>query len=184
MAQTSFTLNRALPVLVLALLGGCSLFRPVAVMPPETQPQPVLKAPEAPAPAPAPAAPVSPPAPVEKAPPPPVPTREYQLGPAARALVAQAHSQSARGDLPSASATVDRALRIEPSNPLLWVELGRIRLAENDPHQAEGCGRKALALATGDKAARIQAGHLIADALRAAHKNQEAHDFESQAWMN
>jgi len=184
MAQNPLALSRALAVLILALLGGCSLFRPVSVSPIEAQPQPITKAPEPPIPAPVPAAPALPPTPVEHTPPPPVPTREYQLGAAARALVSQAHSQIARGDLPSASATVDRALRIEPSNPLLWIERGRIRLAENDPHQAESCGRKALALATGDKSARMQAGHLIADALRAAHKNQEAHDFESQPWMN
>ena len=51
------------------------------------------------------------------------------------------------GDLDGASSTLDRALRIEPNNPLLWIERGRLRLAEGDAHQAEGCGRKALALA-------------------------------------
>jgi uncharacterized protein HemY len=98
--------------------------------------------------------------------------------------VTQARAQLARGDLPAASSTLDRALRIEPSNPLLWIELGRLRLAESDAHQAEGCGRKALALASGDHSTQAQAGRLLADALRAQRRNQEAREMESQPFMN
>jgi predicted Zn-dependent protease len=89
----------------------------------------------------------------------------------------------ARGDLDGASSTLDRALRIEPNNPLLWIERGRLRLAENDAHQAEGCGRKALALASGDRATQAQAGRLLADALRSQRRNQEALEVESQPFM-
>ena len=89
----------------------------------------------------------------------------------------------ARNDLDGASATLDRALRIEPNNPLLWIERGRLRLAENDPRQAESCARKALALAGGDRAAQTQSGHLLADALRAQKRNQEAHDVEAAPYM-
>jgi Tfp pilus assembly protein PilF len=109
--------------------------------------------------------------------------RENHLSPATRSLVDQAHGQIAHGDLPAASVSLDRALRIEPSNPLLWVELGRLRLAENDAHQAEGCGRKALALARGDRAAQDQSARLLADALRMEKRNQEASDVERQ-WLN
>jgi uncharacterized protein HemY len=83
----------------------------------------------------------------------------------------------------AASTTLDRALRIEPNNPLVWIELGRLRLAENNPHQAEGCGRKALALASGDHATQRQAGHLLVDALRAQRRNQEAHEIENRPYM-
>ncbi len=96
----------------------------------------------------------------------------------------QAHSQAAHGDLPAASSTLDRALRIEPNNPLLWIELGRLRLAESDAHQAEVCARKALALASGDHGTQAQAGRLLADALRAEQRNQEAREVESQPFMN
>jgi cytochrome c-type biogenesis protein CcmH/NrfG len=88
-----------------------------------------------------------------------------------------------RGEFDGASSTLDRALRIEPNNPLLWIERGRLRLAESDAHQAEGCGRKALALASGDPGTQKQAGRLLADALRAQQRNQEAHEVESQAFM-
>jgi len=82
-----------------------------------------------------------------------------------------------------ASSTLDRALRIEPNNPLLWIELGRLRLAESDARQAEACGRKALSLASGDRGTQAQAGRLLADALRAQRRNQEAVEIERQPFM-
>ena len=75
-------------------------------------------------------------------------------------------------------------MRIEPNNPLLWIERGRLRLAESDPHQAEGCGRKALALASGDHGTQAQAGRLLADALRAQGRNPEAIEVERQPFMH
>jgi uncharacterized protein HemY len=114
---------------------------------------------------------------------PPQPARENRLSPATHSLVTQARTQVAHGDLPAASSTLDRALRIEPNNPLLWIELGRLRLAESDAHQAEGCGRKALVLASGDRGTQAQAGRLLADSLRAQGRNQEAHEVENQPFM-
>jgi uncharacterized protein HemY len=116
--------------------------------------------------------------------PPEPPPREIRLSPATRSLVTQAQTQAAHGDLPAASSTLDRALRIEPNNPLLWIELGRLRLVESDAHQAEVCGRKALALASGDRGTQRQAGRLLADALRAQGRNQEAREVESQPFMH
>ncbi len=128
--------------------------------------------------------PALPPAPAPPAPrPPQPPSREIRLSPATRSLVTQAQTQAAHGDLPAASSTLDRALRIEPNNPLLWIELGRLRLAESDAHQAEVCGRKALELASGDRGSQRQAGRLLADALRAQARNQEAREVESQPFM-
>lgn len=160
------------------LLSGCPApsQRPTANHQPLT-PEPIaaLQSPSAAAPSAAPS--TAPP----RAPKPP---RENRLSPATRALVTQAKALLSRGDVDGASSTLDRALRIEPNNPLLWVELGRVRLAENDAHQAEGCGRKALVLASGDRATQNQAGRLLVDALRAQKRNPEAHDIESQPYMN
>ncbi len=124
------------------------------------------------------------PLPFPTAPPPPPAVRENRLSPATSSLVTQARAQVARGDLPAASSTLDRALRIEPNNPLLWIELGKLRLIESDAHQAEICGRKALALASGDRRSQSQAGRLLADALRAQQRNQEAREIEKQPFMN
>jgi tetratricopeptide (TPR) repeat protein len=109
--------------------------------------------------------------------------RENRLSPATRSLVTQSRTLASHGDLDGASSTLDRALRIEPNNPLLWIELGRLRLAENDAHQAESCGRKALSLASGDHGTQAQAGRLLADALRAQRRNQEAVEIERQPFM-
>lgn len=111
------------------------------------------------------------------------PSREYRLGPAAQSLVNQARQQIAKGLHPAASATLDRALRIEPQNPLLWIEVARLRLAEGDLQQAERCARRALLLGSTDASVRLDAGHLLADVLRGLHRDDEARDLEDQPWM-
>jgi predicted Zn-dependent protease len=80
-----------------------------------------------------------------------------------------------------AAATIERALRIEPDNPLLWIELGQIRMGEGNPAQADSMGRKALALAIGDGQAQASAWRLIGDAMRARGRNQEAAEAYQRA---
>jgi tetratricopeptide (TPR) repeat protein len=163
-------------------LAGCSLVEPasgptrtpVPTTPPRTVivPAPAGDAPpaeQAPEPAPLPA------------PPPPPPTRTYRLGPATQSLVTQARAQVERGEFDAAAGTLDRAVRIEPRNPLLWLELAQLRLAQKDAKQAEGYGRKALSLATGDRRTQSQASKVVADALKAQGRTQEAKAFEDRA---
>jgi uncharacterized protein HemY len=170
--ETHSLRTRAVLIAAAVFLGACAA-RPLTEPPmqPLPQPPPIQPAPPAALQAPLPRPPEPPP-------------REIRLSPATRSLVTQAQTQAAHGDLPAASSTLDRALRIEPNNPLLWIELGRLRLAESDAHQAEVCGRKALALASGDRSAQRQAGQLLADALRAQRRNQEAREVESQPFMH
>ena len=171
MAQAHRSLKLAAALTAAALLlSGC----PAPAPRPSPLPSPV------PGP---PAAGAAPSVPAPGAPAPRPPPRENHLSPATRSLVAQARTLSAHGDFDGASSTLERALRIEPNNPLLWIELGRLRLAENDAHQAVGCGRKALALASGDPATQRQAGGLLVDALRAEGHNQEAREIETQPYM-
>jgi Tfp pilus assembly protein PilF len=113
-------------------------------------------------------------------PPPSAPPRS-RMGPAASALLGQAHTQAASGEFAAAGATLERALRIEPDNPLLWVELGRLQLQQGNAAQADGMGRKALALASGEADAQAAAWTLIADSLRARGRNAEAADAERHA---
>jgi tetratricopeptide (TPR) repeat protein len=159
----------AIALTVAALLSACRA--------PSTRPEPSGKS--VPEPQVQGSNPASPNAPPRAAPPP----RENHLSAATDSLVTQARTLVSRGDLDGASSTLDRALRIEPNNPLVWIELGRLRLAESDAHQAEGCGRKALALASGDRGAQAQAGRLLADALRAEGRNPEAIEIERQPFM-
>jgi hypothetical protein len=165
-------------VAVVLLVSGCPAPAPRPLPPGYTVPTPQPSSPPLPG---APASPgVSPPGP---APQPARPPRENHLSAATRSLVAQSRTLAGRGDLDGASSTLDRALRIEPNNPLLWIELGRLRLLESSAHQAEGCGRKALNLASGDRAAQAQAGRVLADALRAQGRNQEAMEIERRPFM-
>ena len=167
MAQKSHPLTSlGLVASVGLLLSGCPA---PAVRPgPETGSVPAQTAPTP-----------SPPTPTAPSPPPgsPLP-RSNRLSPATQALVLRARGLVTRGDLDGASSSIDRALRIEPRNPLLWIELGRVRLAQNNAHQAEIGARKALALASGDRAAQASAARLLTDALRAQGRNQEAHEIE------
>jgi hypothetical protein len=119
------------------------------------------------------------PAPPER--PAPGAPRQFHIGPAASSLVTQARTQAGGGEYGQATATLERALRIEPGNPLLWIELGRVRLAENNAAQADAMGRKALALATGDAGAQAAAWHLIADSLHARGRDPEAAEAEGRA---
>jgi tetratricopeptide (TPR) repeat protein len=152
-------MRQSLIAALLVVLAGCSLTgrsRP---------PQAGSAAPES-TPAGAAAAPV--------APAPPAQTRQYRLGGAASALVAQAHARAAAGDYPAATATLERALRIEPENPLAWIELGRVQLDAGNAAQADNMGHKALGLASGDPNAQGAAWRLISDALRVRGRNEEA----------
>jgi len=96
------------------------------------------------------------------------------LSPASRALVSQAEAQRKRGDLPGATVSLERALRIEPRNPLLWIEMGRLRMDQQNYAQAESTARKALSMAVGDDHTQAQAWQLIGDSLKARGRNPEA----------
>ncbi|MCU0758001.1 MAG: tetratricopeptide repeat protein [Steroidobacteraceae bacterium] len=102
--------------------------------------------------------------------------RRYALGTAAGALVTQARGQLARGEPAVAAATLERAMRIEPDNPLLWIELAKVRQAQGNAAQAEAMGRKALARASGDPAAEAAARRVIAESRRARGQREESRD--------
>jgi tetratricopeptide (TPR) repeat protein len=101
-------------------------------------------------------------------------TQPASLSPASRALVSQAQAQRKKGDLPGATVSLERALRIEPNNPLLWIEMGRLRMDQRNYPQAESMGRKALSMAVGDDRTQASAWQLIGDSYRARGKNPQA----------
>jgi hypothetical protein len=168
-------------------LGACSL-----TAPPRTTPPPQRTPPSQPAPIPRPPSetpPVTPPTqptpevttPPTRLPPPSSTVREHQLSGASKALVSQAQTQVASGDFPVAVSTIERALRIEPANPLLWIELGKVHQAARNYAQAESTARKALSVASNDLRAQSSAWQLIAQSLRARGKAQAAQQAEERA---
>lgn len=76
---------------------------------------------------------------------------------------------------------MERALRIEPDNPLVWLELAKIRLAGGDSAQAENLARRALSLSSGAPREQSAAWRIIADARRAKGDNLGARDADEKA---
>jgi tetratricopeptide (TPR) repeat protein len=131
------------------------------------QPSPSIPQPEQPTPQPTPPA--------------PLPQKEFRLSAASSALVKQGRAQSLKGEYPAAIATLERAVRIEPDNPLVWLELGQTQLSARNAPQAESMGRKALALATGNSSVQSNAWRLIGDALRARGRDVDASEAYQRA---
>ncbi len=73
----------------------------------------------------------------------------------------QSRAERAAGNYGQATATTERALRIDANNPAAWLELGEIALATGDTKQAETLARKALSLAADDRAVTQQAERLL-----------------------
>lgn len=149
-------------------LGACSV--PAPYQPPAT-PLPVPPEP------PVQTQPATPPGTVGEPEPLPAPVlREPTLGAASRALVSQAQAQLDGGNYAVAASSIERALRIEPDNPLLWIELGKLRQAEGNHVQAENMGRKAVSMATTAPRVQADAWRLIAESYRARGMNTEAQE--------
>lgn len=85
---------------------------------------------------------------------------------AVQELVTSSRTSRASGDYAHALADIERAIRIEPRNPYLWLELGEIHLSRDDPRQAAAMARKAVSVAGADAAAKTAAEDLLERASR------------------
>ncbi len=126
-------------------------------------------------PLPTPPAAVTPPAP-ERGLPRAVPSRS----PAVAALTTQAGQQSRAGDLEQASASLERALRIEPDNPWVWHQLALVRLFQRQDDQAAQLAARSNAL-TADTGLQARNWRVIAQAKERAGDAQEAASAAARA---
>ena len=109
------------------------------------------------------------PAPPPPAGEPPAPLPEARTPPrsqsdasgASRALLEQSRAERAAGSYAQATASVERALRIDPNNAELWVELGELELMRGNAAQAASMARKALTLAGRNTAVANRAERLL-----------------------
>jgi predicted Zn-dependent protease len=165
---------------LLVLLAASALLTACAVPSPYQKPAPPPEQPsETP---PTETRPGEPPSTVEEPQPLPAPVvREPTLGAASRALVSQAQTQIATKNYAVAASSIERALRIEPDNPLLWIELGKVRLAEGNYVQAENMARKAVSMSVNAPRAQSSAWGLIAESFRARGKNIEAQEAQARS---
>ncbi|MDP1969761.1 MAG: tetratricopeptide repeat protein [Methylobacter sp.] len=87
-----------------------------------------------------------------------------RLSPVVGALVSAANQNSKAGDLDSAAASIERAIRIEPRNATLFYKLALLRLQQSKPRLAEDLAKKSALLASTDNALKKHCWLLIAHA--------------------
>jgi len=83
---------------------------------------------------------------------------------ASNALLAQSRSERAAGSYAQATASIERALRLDPNNAELWVERAELALQTGNAPQAATMARKALTLMGDDRALAARAERLLAAA--------------------
>jgi predicted Zn-dependent protease len=102
--------------------------------------------------------------------PPPVSAQDAAIvrsqPPAVVALLDQAEQQANAGELESAAASLERAIRIDPRNPVLWYHLATVRLSQGESSQAEQLAVKSNSLAAGNRSQQARNWQLIAQARR------------------
>lgn len=100
-------------------------------------------------------------------------TRQYPTsldaisGPAVVSLVEQANGAARQGRYETATAVLERALRIEPRNAFVWARLGEIHLQAGDAQQAAATADRANSLARGNPYLEVRNWRTIAEARRA-----------------
>jgi tetratricopeptide (TPR) repeat protein len=98
------------------------------------------------------------------------------------ALLDQAQASLSAGQLEASDASLERALRIEPRNPVLWQELARVRLEQGQYRQAENLAAKSNALARNDQRLQAENWRIIGQARTKLGDLQKAHEaFERAA---
>jgi predicted Zn-dependent protease len=80
------------------------------------------------------------------------------------ALLDTAEQRARAGNLDSAAAVVERALRLEPQNPLLWHRLAILRLQQGQYTQAANLATKSNALAGNNRQLQANNWEAIAQA--------------------
>ena len=97
-------------------------------------------------------------------------------------LINDAEQYSSQGKTEQAVATIERALRIEPKNALLWHQLAAARMQQQQWQQAIAMARKSNALAGANRRLRSDNWALIAaayDSLGDKKKAKEARNKQS-----
>lgn len=102
-------------------------------------------------------------------------------GPAVIALLERADQQYINQDLDAAAASLERALRIEPRNPLLWHRLASIRLDQGQIDQAMQMAAKSNSLAGNNHSLSARNWQLISLAYRAKGDLEAARSAEDKA---
>ncbi len=161
-------------------LAGLLLMSACAVVPPERRPPP--PEPERPLPPserePDPRVEEPEPEPEPEEPPPEEPSRASA---AVVALQTEADQASATGEHDRAASLLERALRVEPHNPVLWHNLAVVRYREGDLAQAESMAMRSNRYADGRRSLMQRNWELIAVARELAGDDGGAEEARQRA---
>lgn len=102
------------------------------------------------------------------------------LSPAVGSLVLAANEENQKGNVDSATTTLERASRIEPRNATLYYKLALVKL-KSKPGQAENLAKKAALLAANDTALKKHSWLLVAKAREMQKDYQGAKEARAKA---
>ncbi|MGB1255040.1 MAG: tetratricopeptide repeat protein [Thiolinea sp.] len=97
----------------------------------------------------------------EQKPAPVPPMRSYNSSPAVTVLIKQANNALTAGKADRAAATLERALRIAPEDPRLWLRLAEVNAQQGNKAQAASMARKAMNLSPDDAGLQARGQRLI-----------------------
>jgi len=97
-------------------------------------------------------------------------------------LLAEAKSHFDAGESEQSAALLERALRIEPRNPVLWHNLAGVRLRQEDWARAASLAAKSNAFAVENKWLRVRNWIIIALACDGMGNNECAREARKRAW--
>lgn len=96
------------------------------------------------------------------------------------ALLEDADNFASKGQSEKAAATIERALRIEPRNALLWHHLAIVRLQQQQWQQAIAMARKSNALAANKPKLKSENWAVIAIAYERLGNKQKANEARNK----
>ncbi len=103
-----------------------------------------------------------------------------QREPVIIALLNEADTFASKGQSEKAAASIERALRIEPRNALLWHRLAVVRIQQQHWQQAIAMARKSNALAANNNKLKSENWGVIATAYEKLGKKQKANEARSK----
>lgn len=95
-------------------------------------------------------------------------------------LIDESRNHAAAGNTDKAIASVERALRIEPGNAMLWHQFAQLRLQQSNWQQAIALARKSNALASDDRQLKSLNWSVMATAYEKLGDKEKAEEARRQ----
>lgn len=105
---------------------------------------------------------------------------EPPISPVVKRLMASARSQSDQGNLDGAAGSLERALRIEPRNAMLWGRLADVRYAQQAWRKAIQLAAKSNTLAGSNQDLRRRNWYLMANAYQVLGDDTSAQKYRTK----